>query len=559
MAAATFDPITRESILGNLPELQKRRRRAKQLRKDQDKFRAMMEKDRELGGVAETQHGGLFQTVGSYIPNYGGMAEKLTGALGGYLTGKQAEGAEDDLNALRNRERIDSEAQMAMDETPEGGAANEVVQEYLDLMDEEESGKGGRAKPDQAQADQIDDDGNVWTRMKSGKWVKAGFKARYGMKPMTSKTTGDVYQVPTTSQGDVQQVMMPGSAPPAAPVPGAPGGPPSVTGLEGMNPQQQRELQTVVSSMQAMEMPQDVIDTYVAKAQAKAANPPVPGQTQGPMTTTAEGLNPDGTPVAPVPPGPPAPPPQPDVAAALNGSMGVPPPPAPPPQPLNMGGAAEVAAATERAKLQAQVDMAPQTAAAGAYAKGMETGAQVDATTAAEARAKLPTAKLHKQQLDKHITEMIAHPGMPDVIGKGILARVSKLEKVPGASWIPSAAEFAMSGTEAMGALARFRQLRGEVFLPAIQSLRGTGPVSNIEGDKAQAALGRMEQSTSIPEFKAALADFQQAYAAGVLAMEQTANGQNAAPIPGYTAPGAPPVAPPAARPALPAGFSWED
>lgn len=54
---------------------------------------------------------------------------------------------------------------------------------------------------------------------------------------------------------------------------------------------------------------------------------------------------------------------------------------------------------------------------------------------------------------------------------------------------------------------ARLEQLKGKAFLNAFSSLRGGGTISNVEGDKATAAQVRIKQASTVPEFRAAVAD----------------------------------------------------
>lgn len=54
---------------------------------------------------------------------------------------------------------------------------------------------------------------------------------------------------------------------------------------------------------------------------------------------------------------------------------------------------------------------------------------------------------------------------------------------------------------------ARIEQLTGQSFLQAMESLRGTGQITEVEGTKATQAIARLQQSQSKEGFKAALLD----------------------------------------------------
>ena len=80
-----------------------------------------------------------------------------------------------------------------------------------------------------------------------------------------------------------------------------------------------------------------------------------------------------------------------------------------------------------------------------------------------------------------------------------------------GASGIQSgfgAAGF-IPGTDVSDFKARFKQLEGQGFLQAFESLKGVGQITEIEGAKATAALNRMSLSTSEKEFIKAAREFQ--------------------------------------------------
>jgi hypothetical protein len=57
-------------------------------------------------------------------------------------------------------------------------------------------------------------------------------------------------------------------------------------------------------------------------------------------------------------------------------------------------------------------------------------------------------------------------------------------------------------------------QLKGKTFLEAIQQLRGTGPVTEREGPKAEAAFARLQaQNVDDPDYLKALTDMRESVA----------------------------------------------
>lgn len=63
-------------------------------------------------------------------------------------------------------------------------------------------------------------------------------------------------------------------------------------------------------------------------------------------------------------------------------------------------------------------------------------------------------------------------------------------------------------GTKQADFVNRFEQLQGDAFLQAFESLKGGGQITEIEGNKAQQAINRMNRGTSKEEFDAAAKDF---------------------------------------------------
>lgn len=87
-------------------------------------------------------------------------------------------------------------------------------------------------------------------------------------------------------------------------------------------------------------------------------------------------------------------------------------------------------------------------------------------------------------------------------------------------------------------------QLQGGAFLQAYNILRGGGQITEVEGNKAQAAMLRMNTAQSVDDFKKALMDFQDAVDTGLAKLNATAGASGygstapaqAAPTDGLTA-----------------------
>jgi hypothetical protein len=83
------------------------------------------------------------------------------------------------------------------------------------------------------------------------------------------------------------------------------------------------------------------------------------------------------------------------------------------------------------------------------------------------------------------------HPGFETVVGFTLF---------PGARFI--------DGTDAAGFDAYLKQIEGQAFLQAFDTLKGGGAITQIEGEKATTALSRMKRSTNEVEFVKAAREF---------------------------------------------------
>jgi hypothetical protein len=100
-------------------------------------------------------------------------------------------------------------------------------------------------------------------------------------------------------------------------------------------------------------------------------------------------------------------------------------------------------------------------------------------------------------------------------------------------------------GTDVKDFQRRFGQIEGQAFLGAINTLRGTGQITEIEGAKATAALNRMSLAQSEVEFVRAAREFEDVLKKGYKAAQQKAGvlpfNPNTQPVPGGGVPNAQP------------------
>lgn len=121
---------------------------------------------------------------------------------------------------------------------------------------------------------------------------------------------------------------------------------------------------------------------------------------------------------------------------------------------------------------------------------GAEAGGKVAGTSQAQATIDLPKVVDNAQTAIQNVQELLTHPGFKSSVGMGI----------PGAKYIP--------GTPQADFRSRLDQVQGGAFLTAIDTLRGTGAITEVEGTKATAAKNRMSTATSEAEFNKATKDY---------------------------------------------------
>jgi len=121
---------------------------------------------------------------------------------------------------------------------------------------------------------------------------------------------------------------------------------------------------------------------------------------------------------------------------------------------------------------------------------GAEAGGRVSGTSQAQATIDLPKVIDNADTAVKHVQELLSHPAFKSSVGMG----------VPGMKYVP--------GTAQADFRSRMEQIQGGAFLTAIDTLKGTGAITEVEGTKATAAKNRMATATSEKAFNDAAKDF---------------------------------------------------
>jgi hypothetical protein len=159
----------------------------------------------------------------------------------------------------------------------------------------------------------------------------------------------------------------------------------------------------------------------------------------------------------------------------------------PPPSPVRPLVTTDQALAGAQAKAQAQ-------------ASGTTTGTKV-----AQASFDLPKIQQTVNQTIAKLEQLKAHPGLPYITGVA-----SKLPIVPN--------------TDQAAANALANQVGGRAFLDAYTaSLRGSGQISNIEGEKGTQAIARLDRAQNIKDYQKALDDFEELVKADLSTAQQQA------------------------------------
>jgi hypothetical protein len=150
-----------------------------------------------------------------------------------------------------------------------------------------------------------------------------------------------------------------------------------------------------------------------------------------------------------------------------------------------------------------------------------EAGARVTGASEAQAAIDLPKVVDNSTTAIRHVNELVNHPGFKSSVGMG----------VPGMKYI--------SGTKEADFRSRFSQIEGGSFLRAIDTLKGTGAITEVEGTKATTAVNRMSTATSETEFRKAAQDYVDIVQQGVKQTYGKAK-KDYVPVPNFEARGQP-------------------
>lgn len=118
----------------------------------------------------------------------------------------------------------------------------------------------------------------------------------------------------------------------------------------------------------------------------------------------------------------------------------------------------------------------------------------------------------------------VALPGVQQMAGK-VAEQVEALKNDPYLSRMlgPIDSRLPNVSQDSARVQSKIQQLAGEAFLSARQALKGGGAITDYEGQKAEAALARLNQAQSEEDFKAALDEFNYHVQLGMHLLQQQA------------------------------------
>lgn len=140
-----------------------------------------------------------------------------------------------------------------------------------------------------------------------------------------------------------------------------------------------------------------------------------------------------------------------------------------------------------------------------AGARGQARG-KIEEEAAASTRVRLPQILEDAEQRITVLDQAINHPGLPSVVG------------------VKDYSELA-PGTPARNFAVLLDQIKGQTFMQAYQSLKGGGQITEIESQKAEQALARLDTAQSEEAFLEALMDLKEVISRGVQRAKRTARG----------------------------------
>lgn len=486
-----YDPITINRMIELLPEIERRKRKAKRYRSEQERGAAMQDRPTS-GNYVPSQQGGWFPTVQQYQKDYEKAGNQIVGGLTDFLMGRKADREESELASMQGAESLRALDQIQRDRSSNGaisgggGATEFALRGYLGMMGNNTD--INKLIPEKkVRSTQKLANGNLGLVTDQGV-EDTGVPFDYSIKTITG-ADGTVFGVGTSGSGrNRAETTMVGGAPNAAPAPGPGSGSVNLGGVEGLSPEQRQALESVMGKLPE-EDAISLLNTFMG----------LPRQQGG------------------------------GVASGLPQSAG--------PAPLRVATKGQEAFDAELARINAQLGAADQVTQMEVNREGAKRTAVLEADRINDIRSKLPKLEINVANARATADQLMNHPGLKNITGR-LGGMIPDPDAFPG---VYQAFKSTVAGTETGNALALYEQMKGKVFDVAFETLRGGGQITVVEGTKAEQAAARMSRAQTTEEFKTGLKDFIDAYEAGLQKLRAASQSGY------YNQPPAAPVAPPSA------------
>src|SRR3990167_1971770 len=152
---------------------------------------------------------------------------------------------------------------------------------------------------------------------------------------------------------------------------------------------------------------------------------------------------------------------------------------------LNLGGSMALPSQTQPGAMQAEISktLPPEEVPAVKGQQALEAGR---GKTQADVEGRAPKAIAQTDQMIATVDSVLNDPAISEATGM-----MSSLSMIPGSRWY----DFGQ----------KVKQIQGQAFLQAYETLKGGGVITEIEGNKATQSIARLSQSQTEASFKEAL------------------------------------------------------
>ena len=170
-----------EAIRKNLPEVNQRRAAQARTAKAEDYFKELQNREGQ-GNYNPASRGSWYDVVRERIPDYEKYGNQISGALGQYLTGREADKQKTELDNMVGTESVNALQQIGGGDQY-GEATAQALRGYLGLLGGP-VGKDTIAKAPIVSSTKVDKDGKIFMVMSDGTQIDSGRVADYNTRIM---------------------------------------------------------------------------------------------------------------------------------------------------------------------------------------------------------------------------------------------------------------------------------------------------------------------------------------------------------------------------------------